>query len=426
MNLSDKDMETLFQDMDKKASFEFQDAYWTEMEQLLATKKSKKKITWWLNSWILFPTLLVFATVGTIGVLTFRNTTDKTAKHQNQLQNVQKDTNLVTKSSAQAQNEFLINENNTNKTTENTVYSPEIAKTKSATTNIKNSKLNTKPTHIQAENNEKIILAKANNVENKVQTILPTQENTTLKEKNLAVTTDSISTQPIEKEIVTTTKNQTETAEQSIFPTQEDVKSPKSKWRMYVGAGAGMSASLQRNNSRIGAGIFRFEYGTEKSFNRFLLGLGVGVENSFGTSLSISHKYVSYDLVRHDNEQVYAYNRFTNFFIPVRLGVSLGENYRSQLLVTTMPAFSMYNNLIYKEISDNNLVAKDEFWNQNIGLNRFYMNVGIGYNFMLTNNLLLGFEYNNNLGTNRQNSFQQRYDVKADNQFIIHVRYYIK
>ena len=79
MNLSDKDMETLFQDMDNKASFEFQDAYWTEMEQLLATKKSKKKIAWWLNGWILIPTLLVFSMVGTVGVLTFRNTTNKTA-----------------------------------------------------------------------------------------------------------------------------------------------------------------------------------------------------------------------------------------------------------------------------------------------------------------------------------------------------------
>lgn len=420
MNLSDKDMDMLFQDMDNQASFEFQDAYWTEMEQLLATKKSKKKIAWWLNGWILIPTLFVFATVGTVGVLTFRKTTNKTAENQteNQLQNVQKEANLVAKSSSQEQNVLLTEENSTNKTTENTIYSPEIVETKTAKTNVKNSKLNTNIARVQTETNI---------AENKGVAInYFVQQGPIIGGENAGVIDGVVLVQPNENEVVATTENQTKNETQTILPTQENPKSPKSKWRMYVDAGVGMSASLQTKNSRVGAGIFRFEYGTEKSFNRFLLGLGVGVENSFGTSLSIRNKYVSYDLVRHENEQVYAYNRFTNFFLPIRLGVSLGKNYRSQLLVTAMPVFSMYNNLVYKEFSDNNLVSKDEFWNQNLGLNRFYMNVGIGYNFALTNNLLLGFEYNNNFGTNRQNSFQKRYDVKADNQFIIHVRFYIK
>lgn len=418
MNLSDKDMDMLFQDMDNKASFEFQDAYWEEMEQLLATKKSKRKIAWWLNGWILIPTLLVFSMVGTVGVLTFRNTTNKTAKNQNQLQNVQKEANLVTKSFSQAQNVLLTEENNTNKKTENTVYSTEIVATKTVTPNVKNSKSNTNVSRVQP---------KINIVKNKVPTTNdPLEQEPISNGENIGVVDGIIPNQPIKNEFVTTNETQVENEAQNILPMQESPKSPKSKWRMYVGAGVGMSASLQTKNSRAGAGIFRFEYGTEKSFNRFLLGLGVGVENSFGISLSLRNKYVSYDLVRHDNEQVYAYNRFTNFFVPIRLGVSLGKNYRSQLLVTAMPAFSMYNNLVYREFSDNNLVTKDEFWNQNIGLNRFYMNVGMGYNFALTNNLLLGFEYNNNLGTNRKNGFQQRYDVKADNQFIIHVRYYIK
>lgn len=112
--------------------------------------------------------------------------------------------------------------------------------------------------------------------------------------------------------------------------------------------------------------------------------------------------------------------------IPIRAGYFVGKNQRSHIQLVAMPAFTIYNNLVYKEFSNDKIVTKDEFFNQDIGLNRFFVNVGVGYDFMITNNCSLGFEYNNNLGLNRKKLLSNAYTTKSDHQFIIQLRYFIK
>src|SRR5690554_6877296 len=67
MSLSDKDIDTLFQRMDEKASVEYKDAYWTEMQQLLNVQERKRGFVWWLNGWVLIPAGLLLATVTAMG-----------------------------------------------------------------------------------------------------------------------------------------------------------------------------------------------------------------------------------------------------------------------------------------------------------------------------------------------------------------------
>ena len=67
MSLSDKDIDTLFQRMDEKASVKYKDAYWTEMQQLLNVQERKRGFVWWLNGWVLIPAGLLLATVTAMG-----------------------------------------------------------------------------------------------------------------------------------------------------------------------------------------------------------------------------------------------------------------------------------------------------------------------------------------------------------------------
>jgi len=200
----------------------------------------------------------------------------------------------------------------------------------------------------------------------------------------------------------------------------------KPKWNMYVGAGIGMVTNLGLSGKHYGAGVVRLEYGISKAFGRFTVSPAIAIESTFGTSVSFVNKYYEYDFIRNEKMQEYNYNRFTNVLIPVRAGYYLGKSRKSHLQLMVAPVFMLNNNLVYKESKNGVLMAKDEYFNQHLGLNGFYLNLGIGYSFMLSRNCSLGLEYNNNLGMNRDKSLSGLSQSKTDHQFIIQLRYFIK
>ncbi len=427
MSLSEKDIDKLFQQMDGKASLEYKDAYWTEMEQLLNTQQRKKGFVWWLNGWLLIPTGLLLATVAAMG-FSMRKTVAPSEIAKN--------------APITIESELLVQNSN--------IHTASIhPKSLSQSTNHYST-----PFRQQGKANDKGDNSHANNTHQNNKNSIPLKEtkellpstNKSSEELNLNITTKeekfnaldtlvaSAIISPVENntyqlqdyttpETDVVTQTSLEETKASILDKGDQMKQ---KWRMYIGGGIGMSSNLQAPKTHQGAGVVRLEYGTSKAFNRFTFSSAIAIENTFGNSLNIENKYVSYDLKRNDNRQVYNYNRFTNIMAPIRLGYFVGKNQRSHIQLVAMPAFTIYNNLVYKEFSNENLVTKDEYFNQDVALNRFFVNIGIGYDFMITNNCSLGFEYNNNLGLNRKKSLSSSYTAKSDHQFIIQLRYFIR
>ncbi len=427
MSLSEKDIDKLFQQMDGKASLEYKDAYWTEMEQLLNTQQRKKGFVWWLNGWLLIPTGLLLATVAAMG-FSMRKTVAhseiaKTAPVTIESELLVQNSNIPTASihaeiSSQSTNHYSTpikqqgktnnkgNNSYANNTRQNSENSTPLKETKELLTST-NKSPEKNNSHITTKEVESVTL----DTPVALAIITPVEKNANQLQDNTTIETD------------VATQTSSEETSASILDKGDKMKQ---KWRMYIGGGIGMSSNLQAPKTHQGAGVVRLEYGMNKAFNRFTFSSAIAIENTFGNSLSIENKYVSYDLKRNDNRQVYNYNRFTNIMVPIRLGYFVGKNQRSHIQLVAMPSFTIYNNLVYKEFSNEKLVAKDEYFNQDVALNRFFVNVGIGYDFMITNNCSLGFEYNNNLGLNRKKSLSSSYTAKSDHQFIIQLRYFIR
>lgn len=440
MSLSDKDIDTLFQRMDEKASVKYKDAYWTEMQQLLNVQERKRGFVWWLNGWVLIPAGLLLATVTAMGFsmrkpsisteivknTSFVTDVDRVAQENDtQLVNFYRPTSdkLTSRSSVTAEKSEMLTKADVKKAISNTFNS-------SKKSEIKMKEVNELPT-VKSQLNDANVLGDTRKVSSSNSTAVKTTEletpslDTSIEVVN-AVTLEKDTMQnqddaTLQMDIITETMNEENTT--AILDRDDKMKQ---KWRMYVGGGLGMSSNLHIAKAHRGAGIVRLEYGFSRAFNRFSFSSAVAVENTFGNSLGLENKYVSYDFKRNDNRQEYTYNRLTNFMIPIRAGYFVGKNQRNHIQLVAMPVFTIYNNLVYKEFSNDKIVTKDEFFNQDIGLNRFFVNVGVGYDFMITNNCSLGFEYNNNLGLNRKKSFSNAYTTKSDHQFIIQLRYFIK
>ena len=427
MSLSEKDIDKLFQQMDGKASLEYKDAYWTEMEQLLNTQQRKRGFVWWLNGWLLIPAGLLLATVTAMG-FSMRKTVIPTEIVKNTPVTVESEllvqnSNIHTasihlESSSDGTNHYSapIKQQEITNNTGNNSYANDTRQNSKNTTPLEETKELVNSTNKSTnENNSHVTTKKLEQVTLDApiaSAIIATVENDTVQlQDNTTLETDVIA------------HTSTEENSASILDKGDKMKQ---RWRMYVGGGLGMASNLQAPKTHHGAGVVRLEYGMSKAFNRFTFSSAIAIENTFGNSLAIENKYVSYDLKRNDNRQVYNYNRFTNFMVPIRLGYFVGKSQRSHIQLVAMPAFTIYNNLVYREFSNENLVAKDEYFNQDVALNRFFVNVGIGYDFMITNNCSLGFEYNNNLGLNRKKSLSSAYTAKSDHQFIIQLRYFIR
>lgn len=440
MSLSDKDIDTLFQRMDEKASVEYKDAYWTEMQQLLNVQERKRGFVWWLNGWVLIPAGLLLATVTAMGFsmrkpsisteivknTSFVTDVDRVAQENDtQLVNFYRPTSdkLTSRSSVPVEQNQVRAKVAGQKVAANTFTSS----TNSTVKTNEGNELFADKSQFNGTN----VLADTRKVSSLDITVAPIIEletpslDTPIERMNGA--TLEKDTMPNQGDAILQTDAITEktNTENTAAILDKDDKM-KQKWRMYVGGGLGMSSNLHIAKAHRGAGIVRLEYGFSRAFNRFSFSSAVAVENTFGNSLGLENKYVSYDFKRNDNRQEYTYNRLTNFMIPIRAGYFVGKNQRSHIQLVAMPAFTIYNNLVYKEFSNDKIVTKDEFFNQDIGLNRFFVNVGVGYDFMITNNCSLGFEYNNNLGLNRKKLLSNAYTTKSDHQFIIQLRYFIK
>lgn len=440
MSLSDKDIDTLFQRMDEKASVKYKDAYWTEMQQLLNVQERKRGFVWWLNGWVLIPAGLLLATVTAMGFsmrkpsisteivknTSFVTDVDRVAQENDtQLVNFYRPTSdkLTSRSSVPVEQNQVRAKVAGQKVAANTFTSS----TNSTVKTNEGNELFADKSQFNGTN----VLADTRKVSSLDITVAPIIEletpslDTPIERMNGA--TLEKDTMPNQGDAILQTDAITEktNTENTAAILDKDDKM-KQKWRMYVGGGLGMSSNLHIAKAHRGAGIVRLEYGFSRAFNRFSFSSAVAVENTFGNSLGLENKYVSYDFKRNDNRQEYTYNRLTNFMIPIRAGYFVGKNQRSHIQLVAMPSFTIYNNLVYKEFSNNNIVSKDEFFNQDIGLNRFFVNVGVGYDFMITNNCSLDFEYNNNLGLNRKKLLSNAYTTKSDHQFIIQLRYFIK
>lgn len=424
MSWSDKEIDKLFQEMDNKASFEFQESYWAEMEQMLHKKQANKKFVWWLNGWILLPIAMIL--IGSTVAFSFkRNKAVSVAETASS--NPSLATAPVTKahsaeeiSAMKAEGRMTISESNivVNEHVEN-AKATVLTKTELNTISPKETVL------VNGNNSPKVVVKKtpqilqedvlASNTGNSNEVKMSDGSN-----KNEQQYIDSMKA----KEVIAINENQTLEVKQDNNIEKQVLK--KAPWQMYIGVGTGMASNLQAKNNHYGAGIIRFEYGFSKAFNRFTIAPSIAVENTFGTSVSLENRYVSYDFIRKENMQQYKYNRFTNFMAPIRLGYALGKSQKHQLQAIIAPTFTMYNNLLYQEKSNGKVVAKDQYFNQDLGLNRFFVNVGFGYNYQITRSVSIGFEYNNNIGLNRKKALAANFVGKADHQFIIQLRYFIK
>jgi hypothetical protein len=440
MKWSDNDLDKMFQEMDSKASLDFQESYWTEMQQILNAKEKKKGFVWWLNSWFLIPVSLVL--IGTTVVaLGLRNSNRKTT-----ITAINK-ANLSTENQATNSNQLVSftesePEQNSNKNQEADMMLNQNVFTDKKTIPYTNHNANSNHHNVVKNTSLYTTEEKANNAISTSNTRITENNSTSSTSENSTKTTTTITTTTTTTDIATNNINEnplqlSEKADSKVDSTSvvsEDkpeniltkTTTQKSAWRMYVGAGVGMLSNLGLGKNHQGAGVIRFEYGVSKTVGRFIFAPAIAIENSFGSSITIENNYYSYEFVRKDNKQEYSYNRFTNVLLPIRLGVVLGKNQRHLLQVSATPIYTLYNNLIYKEFSNATLVYKDEYYNQNLGINRFYMTVGMGYNYQITNNVAIGFEYMNNLGLNRKDSYSLNYTGKVNHQFMIQLKYYIK
>ncbi|OJX36869.1 MAG: hypothetical protein BGO87_13880 [Flavobacteriia bacterium 40-80] len=428
MNLSDKDIDQLFQQADGKASFEFKDAYWSEMQQILQKKDRRKAVAWWLNVWFLLPVSLLLSLSIMAGFSGRGNTDQEIAVEEEtgiaELLKVSLNTSKL-KTEDESPSEMNI------KTVQN--YSLERAVSGSSVQSFRNGekgngKIRTynQSAGISAGNKR---ITNNSRVEEYHSSVIP-EENDVIAQEN--ETMEIISENPV----ITMDSPDSETDADSAEAVQEAVTSLteslvsdpalKPKWNMYVGAGIGMVTNLGLSGKHYGAGVVRLEYGISKAFGRFTVSPAIAIESTFGTSVSFVNKYYEYDFIRNEKMQEYNYNRFTNVLIPVRAGYYLGKSRKSHLQLMVAPVFMLNNNLVYKESKNGVLMAKDEYFNQHLGLNGFYLNLGIGYSFMLSRNCSLGLEYNNNLGMNRDKSLSGLSQSKTDHQFIIQLRYFIK
>lgn len=428
MNLSDKDIDQLFQQADGKASFEFKDAYWSEMQQILQKKDRRKAVAWWLNVWFLLPVSLLLSLSIMAGFSGRGNTDQEIAVEEEtgiaELLKVSLNTSKL-KTEDESPSEMNI------KMVQN--YSLERAVSGSSVQSFRNDekgngKIRTynQSAGISAGNKR---ITNNSRVEEYHSSVIPeendviAQENETMEiiSENPVITMDSPDSE--------TDADSAEAAQEAVTSLTESlVSNPalKPKWNMYVGAGIGMVTNLGLSGKHYGAGVVRLEYGISKAFGRFTVSPAIAIESTFGTSVSFVNKYYEYDFIRNEKMQEYNYNRFTNVLIPVRAGYYLGKSRKSHLQFMVAPVFMLNNNLVYKESKNGVLMAKDEYFNQHLGLNRFYLNLGIGYSFMLSRNCSLGLEYNNNLGMNRDKSLSGLSQSKTDHQFIIQLRYFIK
>lgn len=438
MKWSDKEIDEMFQEIDNKASFEFQESYWVEMEQMLNAKQKKKGFVWWLNGWILIPISVLIFGSGAFAYIAKKNqlkntvTSQRASLKHNTVENVTSDNLAIVKSEQpDLQTEPLRNNDNIETSTEqtNSLNFAKIPKNNRLnryfiTKNLETSSItpvNTANNLTKSDSPSETNFAAESNVQSSEGKNSNSEESTV---NNIEVNQQDLA--KINDTSVSDSTTNTRITEQSPDNLIDKANAQKASWRMYIAAGAGLSSNLKTGKNHTGAGVIRLEYGVSKTWGRFTFSPAIAFENSFGTSVSLENNYVSYDFIRSDNKQVYSYNRFTNFMVPIRLGCVLGKKQTSHLQFITSPVVSLYNNLLYKEFSNGKLVKKDEYFNQNLALNRFYMTVGIGYNYQLSNSISIGFEYYNNLGLNRKKQFASNYVGKADHQFIIQLRYFIK
>lgn len=427
MNLSDRDIDQLFQQADEKASFEFKDAYWSEMQQILQKKDHGKVAAWWLSGWFLLPvslllSLSIMAGFSWKGAATVETAAEKKNGTAELLQ-----VSLLTGS-------VKTEGKNPSETSIRTVqnYNPDstggISLEQSFANNDRKEGRGKADRQVIPVSKGTTRIESNPRMDEYPSSVIEKENDAVVQEEEIA---ETISGETITIDLPATEKDGENTeASQKVITSLTDnlVPSPllKSKWKMYIGAGTGMVTNLGLSGKHYGAGAIRLEYGLSKAFGRFTISPAVAIESTFGTSVSFINKYYEYDFIRNENVQEYNYNRFTNILIPLRAGYYLGKNRKSHLQVMAAPVFMLNNNLAYREYKNGALTAKDEYFNQHLGLNRLYLNLGIGYSFMLSRNCSLGLEYNNNLGMNRMKSLSDLSQSKTDHQFIIQLRYFIK
>jgi|GEM_PF-6411691 len=429
MNLSDKDIDQLFQQADRKASFEFKDAYWSEMQQMLQKKDRRKAVAWWLNVWFLLPVSLLLS-LSIMAGFSGRGSTDPeiAVEEETGIAELLKVSLNTGKLKTQDENPLETNIGITQNYSQERAVSGFSVQKSSHSDEKGTGKIRTngQTTGIPAGNKQI-----TNNFREEE------YHSSAIRKENGVIVQENETVEIISENTVTTTdlpESETDADSTEVVKTVDiagsgtlvPVHAAKPKWNMYVGAGIGMVTNLGLSGKHYGAGAVRLEYGISKAFGRFTVSPAVAIESTFGTSVSFVNKYYEYDFIRNEKMQEYNYNRFTNVLIPVRAGYYLGKSRKSHLQVMVAPVFMLNNNLVYKESKNGVLMAKDEYFNQHLGLSRFYLNLGIGYSFMLSRNCSLGLEYNNNLGMNRDKSLSGLSQSKTDHQFIIQLRYFIK
>lgn len=439
MKFTDNDIDKLFQDMDDKAPVEFKESYWKEMEQMLPQKK-KRIFPFWLKSLMLIP-ISGFSALIYFGL---QNNNSKNIASQSSMTNQKINSSIEYANHQKSVKTFPIDGYST-KETNISISKIEKQQTYNSLAHLESKKIfqnkyiPSKVQNSQVESqtlNSKILdsyLTHYFNYETSTQVVDSAQNSLSTDMEN-RVPNDFIindienrivnNTEPVNQEDILLNSNQALNTEVENLINNKVIK--PSTWKMYLGFGAGVLTNLGLDEKSYNAGIFKIEYGVDKSFGRFHIDMGIGIENSFGKSVLMHNLYTTYDGMRNEHTQEYAYNRFTNFVIPIGFGIHLGKLGRHNIELKALPQFNFYNNVIYQETKNGELTANEQYFDQDLGIRKLYISGGISYSYLIKSNLALSFEYFNNFGTNLDKHYEKIQQSKSNHQFLITLRYYLK
>lgn len=417
MKFTDHDIEEMFQGLDAKAPVAFKDAYWTEMEQLLIQKEKSKKGSWWFLGWLI--PIIGLSSFFLIGFYSNMNIHSTALNDVNNQKNKESRINYSQVVSLPTSYDFQLEARSEKFFSQENHLSQNHSKILS-----NSSKGNVVPLSIFQDEISSVIDLEADHKEDEIEV-----RNVVNSEENRLVSTEIVENIALAESISVDSINKTELNEVENQLAEENFSSlnlkPKRSIGMYVALGAGVQSNFSFNNHSLTAGIIRFEYGFTKQFGRFVLSPSIGLESTFGRSYSFENIYVTYDLVRNDHQQIYNYNRTTNALLTLRGHFIVGASQRHEVGVMVSSAFNLYNNVVYEEYKNEEKIVRNEYFNQNLGLNRVFVLSGITYSYWLRDNLSLGVEVNSNFGTFGKKSFKVFQPSKANYQVFFNLKYRI-
>lgn len=430
MKFTERDIENQFKNMDADAPVDFDEAYWREVELRLPKNIVRKRsvLSWW---WIV---LLLFG-IGTTALLQISplsltegkrqiaektntakmNSSENQQKKDDSLSNsfkTKKDifaTKIASLSSAKQGNEIRPDANEKEKSTVMEKFEGETVQYENLTPRkiIIDTNYSKEP---QPEDTyQKTEVHSSDEVKKLISDVLtPVISNQT--------------TQSMDSENETEKKDWSQ--EKAISPLKENQN--HSSWKMYVAGAAGMQTNLGNGSRHQFAGLFRFEYGVTKSIGRFSFSPSIQLESTFGNIYQFDNLYVTYDLIRNEHQQSYHYNRMTNAMLNLQFGYSFGKKAKNQLTIIFSPTFNLYNNIVYKETRNNELIAHNQYYNQSLGINKVYFTGGLRYSYWLNEHLSIGVQIDSNFGTFAKRSFKTYQPSVSESQASIRIQYVLK